>query len=86
MRKFNIMDKQTTKDIMYGGIVALMDNPTYFRKSTIDPKYSEWREPGLTALNEFMAYMTTQIAVVEEETLISKAKELTLKGLKGETV
>ena len=80
------MDRQTTKDVLYGGITALMDNPSYFRKSTVDPKYSEWKEPGVKALNEFMTYMSVQIATVEEETLISKAKELTLKGLKGENI
>ena len=80
------MEKDAVKAIMYGGINELMNNRDYFRRSAVGSKYSEWTEKGMTVLMEHTLEMTQRIQDAEDKALDKRAKELVIKGLKGEKV
>lgn len=85
-KKFKNMDKESVKDIIWGGMTELMNNPNYFRRSSIDPKYSEWHPRGQEALHEFIEYLTPMIDQVIHNEIKSKAKNMTMSALKGNEV
>jgi len=80
------MEKDMVKDIMYGGINELMNDRKYYYRSTVGPKYSNWTEAGQKALLEYAAQMSYHIQETEDTLLDKRAKELVIKGLKGEKV
>lgn len=80
------MDKQSVKDLMFGGINELMRNRTYYYHSTVGINYSHWTEEGQKALVEYMNVMGWKLKEAEEAELNRRAKELVIKGLKGESV
>lgn len=80
------MNKLAIKDIMYGGIVEMMKNRELFYNSSVNAKYSEWTVAGNAALQEFIQAISVQILLIEEEDLNKRAKEIVVKGLKGEQV
>jgi hypothetical protein len=80
------MNKQAMKDVLYGGLIELMGNRDYYYHSVASPKYSYWTELGKEALTGYFLALGDKILEAEEESLNKRAKELVLKGLKGETV
>jgi hypothetical protein len=80
------MDKQSTKDLMFGGVHELMHNRKYYYHSTVGINYSHWTDDGVKALTEYMNLMAFKMIEAEEAELNRRAKELVIKGLKGETV
>ena len=78
------MDKQAVKDLTYGGISELMRNPNYYYFSSVGSAYSHWTEAGKQALYEYMELMAFKFHESEQESLNQRAKELVIKGLKGE--
>jgi hypothetical protein len=80
------MDKNALKDFMYGGIAELMRNRHYFYHSTIGAEYSHWTEEGQKALADYMHVMGYKMLQAEEKELDKRAKELVIKGLKGNSV
>lgn len=80
------MEKEAVKAIMYGGINELMNNKDYYRRSSISAKYSTWTETGMRVLMEYTLEMTQRIQDAEDKALDKRAKELVIKGLKGEKV
>jgi len=80
------MEKDAIKAIMYGGINELMNNRDYYRRSSVDSKYSEWTKTGMKALIEHTLEMTQRIQTAEEQSLNKRAKDMVIKGLKGETL
>lgn len=79
------MKKQAVKNILYGGIAGIMSDPTFYREYS-DPRYATWTDDGKKALQEFIEMISIEVAIAEKEDITTKAKELTLKGLKGENV
>lgn len=71
---------------MFGGINELMRNRTYYYHSTVGINYSHWTEEGQKALVEYMNVMGWKLKEAEEAELNRRAKELVIKGLKGESV
>jgi predicted GIY-YIG superfamily endonuclease len=84
-RKFN-MEKDVIKDLMYGGITELMNNKDFYYRSGVGADYSYWTEKGTLVMIEFVKSMTKQMHNTEDKLLDKRAKELVLKGLKGEKV
>jgi hypothetical protein len=80
------MDKQAIKDVMFGGLSELMRNPNYYYFSSVGSAYSYWTEDGKQALCEYMNLMACKFHEAEQESLNKRAKELVIKGLKGEQV
>jgi len=48
--------------------------------------YCHWTDEGKEALHEYMTVMGWKLKEAEEAELNQRAKELVIKGLKGETV
>jgi len=71
---------------MYGGINELMNDRDYYRRSAVNSRYSEWTEKGQTALMEYAVLMASYIQQAEDKELNKRAKDLVIKGLKGEEV
>ena len=80
------MDKQATKELIYGGLLELMNNRKYYYYSNIGSNYCHWTDDGKLALQEFMSIMAVKMLEAEEKQLTKRAKELVINGLKGETV
>lgn len=80
------MEKEAVKAIMYGGVNELMNNKDYYHRSSVGAKYSTWTEKGMKVLLEYTLEMTQRIQDTEDKTLDTRAKELVIKGLKGEKV
>jgi hypothetical protein len=80
------MDKLAVKELIYGGINELIHNDKYYRHSQVGPEYCRFTDVGKVALEEFMAQMAVNMHKAEEVALNQRAKELVIKGLKGESV
>ena len=80
------MEKQAIKDMMFGGVLELSQNSRYYYHSGVGSSYSHRTEQGKEALFEYMQTMAYKIKECEEAELNKRAKDLVLKGLKGETV
>jgi hypothetical protein len=80
------MEKQALKELLYGGILELTKNRDFYHHSSVSVKYSNWTEQGLEALSAYINFIANKMIESEEESLNKRAKELVVKGLKGETV
>jgi hypothetical protein len=80
------MDKQAIKDVMFGGLSELMKNRKYYYFSSVGANYCHFTDDGQKALQEYMNLMGAKLCEAEEAELNQRAKDLVIKGLKGETV
>ena len=80
------MDKYSIKEFLYGGVQELMKNRKYYYHSSVGSNYSHWTDEGKEALAEYMNLIGHKMLEAEEIDLNKRAKELVIKGLKGETV
>lgn len=80
------MDKQAVKDLVFGGLHELMKDRKYYYHSSVGQSYSYWTEEGKEALHEYMNIMGWKLKEAEEAELNRRAKDLVVKGLKGEKV
>jgi hypothetical protein len=80
------MDKAALKDLIYGGVSELIHNDKYYRHSPVGPEYCRFTDAGKVALDGFMNQMAVTMYKVDAAELDKRAKELVLKGLKGESV
>jgi hypothetical protein len=80
------MEKDALKDILYGGVSELIRNSKSYRHSPIGQDYCKFTESGEVALKEFMQQMALLIYVAEEKELDKRAKDMVIRGLKGETL
>ena len=78
------MDKQALKNILYGSIAELTSDRKYFHKSNIDAKYSYWTDDGEKIVMEILRDWVIKVVEEEQRSLDKRAKELVVKGLKGE--
>ena len=79
------MERNAIKEFMYGGVAELMRNRKYFYHSSVGSTYCHWTEDGQKALQEYMNIIGQKMAEAEEAEIRSKAKEMTLVALKGES-
>ena len=80
------MEKQAIKDIMFGGLAELMKNRKYYYYSNIGNGYCHFTDDGVVALIEYMNLIGAKLYEAETAELDKRAKDLVIKGLKGETV
>ncbi len=80
------MEKAALKDILYGGVSELIRNSKYYRHSPIGQDYCRFTEEGEVALKQFMQSMSVLLYVAEEKDLDKRAKDMVIRGLKGETL
>lgn len=80
------MNKDAVKDLMFGGVAELMKNKQFYYFSSVGPQYCHWTDEGREALQAYMELMAFKFHEAEQESLNKRAKELVIKGLKGEQV
>jgi len=80
------MDSESIKALLYGSIKELSRNRKYYYHSSVGINYSHWTEEGVAALSDFMNLMAHKMQEIEAVELDKRAKELVIKGLKGEKV
>ena len=80
------MEKAALKDILYSSMLELMNNSKYYYHSTISSNYSHWTEPGAAAIVEYTNTMAELMLAAENKDLDQRAKDMVIRGLKGETL
>ena len=77
------MQKGAIKDLVYGGMEELINNPRYYYHSSVGSNYSRFTDEGKEAVAEFMDIMAWKIRESNESDLELRAKERVLAALKG---
>lgn len=77
------MNREALKDLMYGGIEEMTQNPRMFYKSSVGKGYSHWTEAGKQNLTEFMEYMADEMARCKQVEDEDRSKQLVLRELKS---
>lgn len=80
------MKKDAAKDLLYGGLMELIQKRENYYNSSVGSNYNHFTETGQDAVKEFLKEMATIMLRAEEESLNTRAKELVIKGLKGEKI
>jgi hypothetical protein len=80
------MEQGAVKALMYGGIQELLRDRRYYYHSSVGAGYSHWTEEGKVALIDYMNIIGWKMLEAEEVVLNKRAKELVIKGLKGEKI
>jgi hypothetical protein len=76
------MEKQAVKDLIYGSLTELMQNPRYYYYSSVGAEYCHWTDEGKVVLTQFMSEIIKLIYTSDKNELDRRAKELVLKELK----
>jgi hypothetical protein len=80
------MEKAALKDLLYGGLTELMNNKEFYYRSSVGVDYSHWTEKGNIVMLEYVTSMTKQMHTAEDNALDKRAKDMVIRGLKGETL
>jgi hypothetical protein len=80
------MEQLALKETLYAGIRALAENRRYYYQSAMGTDYSHWTDEGKLALADYTKVIIGMVLVEEERLLNNRAKDLVIKGLKGEKV
>lgn len=80
------MDKDAVKNLMFGGICELVRDSRYYYYSRVGPDYCHFTDAGDAAVKAFMSQMAVSIRKAEEADLDKRAKDMVIRGLKGEKV
>lgn len=81
-----MLEKNAIKELLYGGMMEMLKNRDYYYNSSIGSNYNHFTESGKVAMAEYLKAMADLMLKAEEESLNKRAKELVIKGLKGETI
>ena len=81
-----MLEKDAVKDLVYGGLTEIINNKKYYYQSSVGKNYCYFTEAGKVAVSEFISGMSYMIISAEEQSLNRRAKDLVIKGLKGEKV
>lgn len=76
------MNRAALKDLLYGGIEEMTQNPRFFYRSSVGKEYCHWTDAGKENVTEFMNYMAQEMAKCREVEDDQRAKEMVLKELK----
>jgi len=76
------MDKSAIKDLIYGGLEEILNNPKFYYHSSTGSAYSHLTEDGKAAAVEFLDLMAWKIKQAEEADLNARAKQQVLHQLK----
>jgi hypothetical protein len=80
------MEKAALKDLLYGGMVELVNDKTYYYHSTISSNYSKLTDAGVVAMTKYITAMAELMIEAETKELDKRAKDMVIRGLKGETL
>lgn len=79
-----MLNKSALKDAVYGAILEMARNPEIYYKSTVGRGYSHLTDKGRDVVVEYVNNMIWFMLDQEERDLDQRAKDMVLKGLKGE--
>jgi hypothetical protein len=80
------MDKGAIKEFMYGGLKEILSNRNYYYSSGAGADFSHLTEVGEIVVVDFVNLVARTVLESEEKELNTRAKELVVKGLKGESL
>lgn len=75
------MERESIKDLLYGGLCELMQNRRYFYHSSVTADYSHWTDEGEKAMVQYVTMMAARMLEADQEQLDQRAKELVMDGL-----
>jgi hypothetical protein len=81
-----MLEKNAVKELLYGGLNEILQNKQYYYNSSIGANYNHFTDSGKEAVQEYIKNMAAMMLVAEEISLNRRAKDLVIKGLKGEKV
>ena len=76
------MKRDAVKNVIYGGLLELLQTDRYYRLSSVGRDYSGLTESGKAAIVEYIDDMAWRMHQSEKEELDARAKEMVLKELK----
>jgi len=76
------MDETALKELLYSGVVSLLENREYFYYSSLGTDYCHWTEEGEQVLLGYLAMFGPKIIKGKRLAIETKAKELMLDTLK----
>ena len=80
------MDKEAVKSLLFGGFCELTRDSRYYHRSEVGPEYCYFTDRGKIAVQDFMTQMAVNIHRAEVADLDRRAKDMVIRGLKGESV
>jgi hypothetical protein len=80
------MEKAALKDLIYGGMIELVNDKTYYYHSTISSNYSKLTDAGVVAMTKYITAMAELMIEAETKDLDKRAKDMVIRGLKGESL
>jgi len=72
------------KNILYGSLAELAKDRRYYHYSEFGEKFCHFTDEGNQVVLEILQTWTAKLMEEEKRSLDKRAKELVLKGLKGE--
>lgn len=78
------MNKQILKEVIYGGVNEIIQNPRLYYDGYGDERFSKFTEDGQRAMLEFMKTMAYKMSQANGIELNQKAKQLVVNNLKGD--
>jgi hypothetical protein len=80
-RKFDIK-RSMNKDMVYGALLELSQNPRVWHESTVSPEYSHLTEDGKDAMVHVIEEMLRGLQTIHRQEVKEEAKRQTLEALK----
>ena len=77
------MKKDAVKDLLYGGLLELINSKNNYYNSGIGSSYSHFTDQGNQAVQEYLKEMAAIMLRAEAAELDKRAKEMVMKELKG---
>jgi hypothetical protein len=84
VKKSNCPSRSALKEIIVGSLTELVKNRKYYYNSTISPEYNRFTEEGEKELLSVMNLYAYMLIISDEAELDARAKEMVIKGLKGD--
>ena len=79
------MKKEAVKDLLYGGLLEVINNRHNYYNSTIGSNYNHFTDQGKDAVHEYLQEMAAIMLRAEAAELDKRAKEMVMKELKGKS-
>lgn len=81
-RKYNLR-RSMNKDIVYGALLELSQNPKVWHESSVSPEYSHLTDEGKEAIVHVIEEMFRGLQTIHREEVKEEAKRQTLESLKS---
>lgn len=81
-KNFRLLE-EANQSAVYGALLGMVKNPKFWRRSTVDVKYSTLTNEGEGVLKDLMEQLLRNIDQCDRNSTDERAKELTIEALKG---